>query len=594
VKKSRGYAIDMYIAIKEGKQRSFPRGFWKGERGRENSRLIVRYLVENELDIEIQDIRKKLTRAYFYKAGLSGLLTSVYNTSVYQAVEDAYPGILKRWQFRVPNNYWSGGEGEEHGAEATKWLIEEKLRIPIEEIPKRITQKTFSENGLIGMLDFVFGGSPFKAIDSVYPGRFKPWQFSRVGNVYWKSDNGLERAKDATRWLIEDVLKIEPSEVPRTATRNTFRKNDLCGMLDSIFKGSPYDAIENAYPGRFEPWEFSRTKYRFWMGDEGRERARRATRWMIEEKLKLNPDEIPGELSKSRFEEYGIDGMVSMVYGSSIFKAIDDAHPSTFKPWQFRVRNRFWSGKEGKAHGIEATKWLIEDVLGVNEAEIPKLVDHRAFLDAGLGGMLNHAFGGSYIRAILASYPGRFSRDSFLQEMMRKAFFYTRMGDAVESLFGEYVERYSERKGLGLKSQQNLEKGRIDFLFSNGIGIDVTNSGTRRGVEMKWRNRRYQESKLVKELWIVVNSDAFSVRDYASMNNASPSNVKIYHMSEVFDLLGKPERDVQLRLEAYALMKFANRKDVFRLLDEAKKKGQNHIIDSDGFMKIAQKKLDYF
>ncbi|MBU3217420.1 hypothetical protein LL033_25925 (plasmid) [Clostridium estertheticum] len=49
------------------------------------------------------------------------------------------------------------------------------LLISENDIKKFICTNVFIENGLYGLLGILYNGSPFKAINAVYPGRFNPW-----------------------------------------------------------------------------------------------------------------------------------------------------------------------------------------------------------------------------------------------------------------------------------------------------------------------------------------------------------------------------------------------------------------------------------
>ena len=53
--------------------------------------------------------------------------------------------------------------------EATKWLLEEKLKWSKDDIKTKIIQKVFIEHGLSGMLAICFDNSYKKAIKATYP-----------------------------------------------------------------------------------------------------------------------------------------------------------------------------------------------------------------------------------------------------------------------------------------------------------------------------------------------------------------------------------------------------------------------------------------
>ena len=73
----------------------------------------------------------------------------------------------------MPKSYWT----KETAVEATIWLIEEKLKCSEEDNVKKLSQKTFYDNGLRGMLTQVFVNSPYAAINNAYPGKYAKSDF---------------------------------------------------------------------------------------------------------------------------------------------------------------------------------------------------------------------------------------------------------------------------------------------------------------------------------------------------------------------------------------------------------------------------------
>ena len=192
---------------------------------------------------------KKLSEKTFKDNKLGGMLTRVFANSPYAAINNAYPGKYKPWQFEhVPKSYWT----KERAVEATIWLIEEKLKWSEDTLLENLSARIFIKNGLGGMLVGVFDCSPYAAIDNSYPGKYKPWQFANVPLSYWTK----ETAAEATKWLIEEKLKWSEEDVVKKLSRKTFYDNGLRGMLTQVFANSPYAAINNAYPGKYVKSDF--------------------------------------------------------------------------------------------------------------------------------------------------------------------------------------------------------------------------------------------------------------------------------------------------------------------------------------------------
>ena len=59
-------------------------------------------------------------------------------------------------------------------------------------------------------------------------------------------------------------------------------------MFSRVFNDSPFQALNAVYPNQFKEWELKFVPNKFWNKDTGI----RATKWLIEEKLKWNEDDI--------------------------------------------------------------------------------------------------------------------------------------------------------------------------------------------------------------------------------------------------------------------------------------------------------------
>lgn len=245
-------------------------------------------------------------------------------------VIQVYDDVFASRRRRFPNNFFQGESGKERAAMITRYLLEDKLGIRVEDIPKAIHKKLFYENGLTWMLGSCFDWSPYKAIDNAYPGRFRKWQFNVKG--MWQGVNCLRLAAEATRWMIEEMERVPVDEIPERICATTFGKYNLRGMLSVCFKGSFFKAIENAYPGRFYPWEFRNVPKNFWQGEAGLENAKRATRWLVEEKLGVPRERVYQDVTYHLFREYGLGGMLTGCFGGSSIAALHNAYPDLLVP----------------------------------------------------------------------------------------------------------------------------------------------------------------------------------------------------------------------------------------------------------------------
>ena len=159
-----------------------------------------------------------------------------------------------------PSGTWSGDKKYENAKNVTKTLIEVVLKWTYEDIKNKLTLNTFKKYSVLGMMVKVFNSSPYLAIENAYPGKFKQWELPYVPHSFWN----METAKEATIWLIEEKLKWSDEDIRKKLSQNIFKINSLDGMLTNLFNGSPYLAIENAYPGKFKALEFKNLPKPFW------------------------------------------------------------------------------------------------------------------------------------------------------------------------------------------------------------------------------------------------------------------------------------------------------------------------------------------
>ena len=552
---------------------------WQGEKGLRLAKEATKWMIEEKERIPFHEIPQKVSQKMFRDNDLWGMLTAIFNSSPYLAIDNAYPGEFKEWEF-TRQGMWQGEEGLKLAKEATKWIIEEKEKIPFHEIPLKVSQRTFKDNGLSGMLTHAFNSSPYLAIDNAYPRRFKEWEFKQQG--MWQGEEGLKLAKEATKWMIEEIERIPFHEIPQKVTQRTFADNGLSGMLVHAFNGSPYLAIANAYPGELKKWEF-KNQVGMWQGEEGLKLAKEATKWMMEEKEKIPLHEIPQKVTAKMFADNGLSGMLSNAFTNSPYHAIDNAYPGEFKKWEF-TQQGMWKGEDGLKLAKEATKWVIEKKEKIPFHEIPQKVSQRTFTDNGLAGMLSNAFNSSPYLAVDNAYLGKFNIEDFQNERTKALKYYQKIGIKTQKAFVEYISNYCKAHDLKFKYETKAGSGRIEIWCEGNkvTVIDITRATTKSTIIEKWRKRDYHKDPRIDNVWIVVNSDAFSIREYAEFNRNCPDNMRVFHILELFDELGEqPERELRLKLEAYSICRL-HKKDYVRLIyRHALEEGKEHITEED-------------
>lgn len=175
-------------------------------------------------------------------------------TDEQKEIKEYYLCDVLQYGKRFPMGTWIYFDVVDYNVAAivTKAMIEDVLKWSEEDVVRKLNSKTFTDNKLGGMFDSVFNRSTYAAINNAYPEKYKPWQFAKVPLSYWTK----ETAAEATRWLIEEKLKWSEEELLKKLSKKTFKDNKLIGMLDQVFDGSPYAAINNAYPGKYVKSDF--------------------------------------------------------------------------------------------------------------------------------------------------------------------------------------------------------------------------------------------------------------------------------------------------------------------------------------------------
>jgi len=382
---------DIYEEILQGGRKTFPKGTWNYKN---DAVRLVKYLIDEKLQWTRDDVCSKLSKDTFKKWKLGGMLQKCFNDSPYEALEATYPEMYRPWELaKTPNGFWT----VETGVEATRWLIEEKLKWSHGDVCNYLDRSTFINANLSGMLQHSFDNHIFAAIDATFPGKYKPWELAKSPQGLWTRETG----SDAVKWLIEEKLQWTRDDVCSMLGTQTFRDNGLGGLLGMFFQGSLFTAINTAYPDEYKPWELSNAPRNFWT----QATAIQATKWLIEEKLAWSHTTVCTHLSVQVFKDACLNGMLAVCFKGSPYAAIDAAYPGEYKPWELRRSpNLSWSYDKA----IEAIKWLIDERLKWSHDEICTKLTFQVFVDNGLSGMVQKFFDGSPYKAVDAAYPNKF------------------------------------------------------------------------------------------------------------------------------------------------------------------------------------------
>jgi len=572
-----------------------PQGYWKSEAGKQKAIELTKDLIENKLRLTTDEEIYMVSQNHFAENGLDSMLQRVFNSSPSAAVIAVYPRRFDPWRFHeAPKNYWKGEGGKERGIKLTKRLIEVWLSWTTKEQIYSISKQHFIDNELGPMLKRVFNSSPSVAVMATYPGKFKEWKFTNAPQGIWKGERGRELGIRLTKELIEKELNWNLEEEVYQITVKDFKDFNKCKMVAQVFHGSPYAAIIAAYPEKIDLMKFNRVPSGTWKGKKGRELGIQLTKNLIEIKLGYTKDEEIYSITHKHFIEYGLNSMLKAVFNGSHHEAIMATYPNRLSTWKFyRAPPGTWSGENGRKLGIRLTQDLIENKLSWTTDEQIFSITARHFKEHNLWKMLQKVFNNSPSSAVMAIYPGRFSKKNFQDEYTRRFLYYTKVGRDTEKLFIRYIEEYCRIENIILLKNRKVGNGFVEIWIERDDAItiiDITRASTRKPVRDKWRKRDYHNDSHIDELWIVINSNSFNNRDFALFREESPDNVFIYHISEIFQMFGNPPNEIKLELEKLSLIRFYEKEKVERLFQEALLEGRDYIIP----IKEIQKKMEEF
>ncbi|MEW9673120.1 hypothetical protein [Ammoniphilus sp. 3BR4] len=322
--------IQLYEEILSRRRHAFPPHFFVGDQGRRYASMITRYIIQEKLRWNRKSICLYLCRGVFETYRLAGMVKTYFEDSVFNVIDNAYPGEFQPWELvRARRHLFTGQNGRLMARRAVRWLIIEKLHYTTSDL-RKVTTKAFERYHLDGVLDTVYEGSTWKAIQDAGLWAGQPWEIGQTPNGYWKGERGRTHALQAVKWLVEEKCKIPLHELPRHIRYDHFEKHGLPSMLKMVFKGSPFAAIDATYPGLFKPWQFGSVRNGFWNGSEGLKHAREALEWLIHDQLKLEEEEIPYVIGHKIFSQYGLGGMFSELFHHSTSKALDLLYPGRF------------------------------------------------------------------------------------------------------------------------------------------------------------------------------------------------------------------------------------------------------------------------
>ena len=145
----------------------------------------------------------------------------------------------------------------------------------------------------------------------------------------------------------------------------------------------------------------------FWLDDERSNfiYSAQITRYLIEEILKWDDEQLKREICCKTFFEHKLKGMLCVLYGDSVFAALNNAYPGKFKEWELSCTPRnFWTIDTAR----QATIWLFREKLNYTDEMILQNITRKIFVDNGLDTMMHVIFNNNASKAVQNAFPELF------------------------------------------------------------------------------------------------------------------------------------------------------------------------------------------
>lgn len=210
---------DIYKEVLKGIRLKFPKYFWfdDGMVNLYHAKVVTKYLIEDILKWNKDEVTKSFNSALLRQYKLSGMLHQVFGTSPMAVLENAYPGVYD------PKEMLSTCMRHDDSI-----LQKESLRLrnlcrglSHEEIVKRYDHAFCVKNRFITLMQSKEADiSKFQLLDTTFPGEFYEWEFI-VPKGFWTI---RKNRRCATLWLME-------KEGTKALTIQHFTENEMSRIL---------------------------------------------------------------------------------------------------------------------------------------------------------------------------------------------------------------------------------------------------------------------------------------------------------------------------------------------------------------------------
>lgn len=195
---------------------------------------------------------------------------------------EIYELLLQDRISNFPSGFWANRSVEEAknvAIKLLKYLIDERLKFNKEDVKRELSKWLLTKH-------------------------------NKVPQSYWTQESNR---LSALKYVFEVELKWSLDDIKENLNWELMKQQRLY-TLHSYYPNI-YHICNALYPGKIKPWELRHSEVSdyFWHDIKNRKKA---VRWLVKEKLKLNHTQILNRLKKEHFSQYGLSEWLSNHYNS--------------------------------------------------------------------------------------------------------------------------------------------------------------------------------------------------------------------------------------------------------------------------------------
>ncbi|WP_252188793.1 hypothetical protein [Bacillus mycoides] len=146
----------------------------------------------------------------------------------------------------------------------TRHLVNDILKWNEKEIKEKWNLELIKKWKLGGACSSNFKDSPYQMLDAAFPNRFEPWELKKGAHNCWKSK---EEALKVFRDIVQN-LNLSTEDIKEQYSLRWVVQQGLRTSVQKFFGDSPYEMLNAAFPGQFDPWDLKVAPNKTWMNKE--------------------------------------------------------------------------------------------------------------------------------------------------------------------------------------------------------------------------------------------------------------------------------------------------------------------------------------